>query len=73
MTLSLDLITSCGNTSMEADSPIRERKHGVRVQPWGLRTLTENVLSEFSRSPFNMYHCLTARLHKGELEQPFSA
>ncbi len=36
------------------------------MQPWGLRALTENVLSEFSRSPFFESPCLTARLHPGK-------
>lgn len=35
------------------------------MQPWGLRALTENVLSEFFRSPFFESPCLTARLHPG--------
>jgi hypothetical protein len=33
------------------------------VQPWGLCALSENVPSEFSRSPFFESPCLTARLH----------
>lgn len=47
------------------DSPFRSPPSGVQVQPWGLRALTENVLSEFSRSPFFESPCLTARLHPG--------
>jgi len=45
------------------DSPFRSPQSGDWVQPWGLRALTENVLSEFSRSPFFAPPCLTARLH----------
>ena len=45
------------------DSPFRSPQSGGRVQPWGLRALTENILSEISRSPFFDPPCLTARLH----------
>ena len=50
---------------MGKDSPFRERKHGVRVQPWGLHAVTPNILFGFSDSPFNMSSCLTARLRTG--------
>ena len=50
---------------MDMSSPFRERKRGVRMQPRGLRALTENVLSGFSHSPFNMSPYLTAGSHTG--------
>ena len=50
---------------MQANSPVRKPKQGVRMQPWGLHTLTENILFEFSDSPFNIAPYLTARLREG--------
>ena len=57
------LTPTYGRPHIYPDSPFRSPQSGNRVQPWGLRTLTENVLSEFSRSPFFDPPCLTARLH----------
>jgi len=50
---------------MNADSPVRERKHGVSVQPWGVHAVTKDIPFGFSSSPFDIASCLTDRLHEG--------